>query len=155
MVFSERDINPVVFTVLRNGGRLTSRVTPVPTKPLIAKEMTIVKTVIKQIKSKFLIASVAAVFMFGSAQQTKAAFYPTYYSYYAYYLSIYQSTGIAQYYYDAVAYYYYYLAGYYGDYASFYYDSFGYKSTTYRGGNSNAGYYYNYYAYYGDYFAHL
>jgi hypothetical protein len=112
-----------------------------------------VKTIIKQIKAKFLIAFVTVGLMISSAQQCNAAYYNNYYSYYAYYLNLYNSTGVTQYYYDALAYYYYYLAGYYGDYAGFYYDNYGYKSTNYRGSTTNEGYYYNYYAFRGDYWA--
>jgi hypothetical protein len=120
-----------------------------------AAEKPTVKTLIKYLKSTFLIASIAAGLMIGSTQQCKAAYYNNYYSDYVYYLSLYNSTHVAQYYYDAVAFYYYYTAGYYGDYYGFYADRVGYKSTTYRGSTTYAGYYYNLYAYYGDYYVRL
>jgi hypothetical protein len=49
-------------------------------------------------------------------QESKAAYFPNYYSYSQYYFNAYYGTGTAPYYYAAIAYYYYYLAGYYGDY---------------------------------------
>lgn len=113
------------------------------------------KTVIRQMQATFLIAIIAAGLIFGSTQQSKAAYYPNYYNYYTYYLSLYNSTGVTQYYYDAIAYYYYYLGGYYGDYYGYYYDSVGYKSTQYRGGNTYAIYYHNLYSYYGDYYLRI
>jgi hypothetical protein len=109
----------------------------------------------KQIKSTFLIAAIAAGLMFGSAQSCKAAYYNNYYSAYVYYLNAYNSTHVVQYYYAAVAYYYYYVAGFDGDYYGFYADPVGFKSTNYRGSITYAGYYYNLFAYYGDYYIRL
>ena len=113
------------------------------------------KTLMKQIKTTFIITAIALGLMVSSTQQCRAAYYDEYYSWYVYYLNLYVSTAFVPYYYDSLAYYYYYLAGLNGDYAGFNYDVFGYKSTQYRGGNSNAGYYYNSYAYSGDYWAHF
>ena len=110
------------------------------------------KTLNKQTKATFLVAFIAAGLMFGSTQQCKAAYYNNYYSYYTYYLGLYNSTQIAQYYYDAVAFYYYYLGGYYDDYYGYYADPVGYKSTNYRGRETYALYYHNLYSYYGDYY---
>ena len=90
--------------------------------------------------------------MFGTTQQSKAAFYDNYYSYYQYYHNLYLRTGVAQYYWDALGFYYSYLAGYYGDHDGFYYDAVGYKSINYRGSTTYAVYYYNTYAFYGDYY---
>jgi hypothetical protein len=108
----------------------------------------------KKLKTAILTSGIALGVMFGSTQQSKAAFYDNYYTLYSTYLSYYQRTGIAQYYWDAVAFHYYYLAGYYGDYFGRYYDRFGFKSTNYAG-STYAAYYYNTYAYYGDYYWRL
>jgi hypothetical protein len=114
-----------------------------------------VKRLIKQIKAPFLIAAIVVGVTFGSTQQSKAAFYDNYYTNYVYYINLYNSTGIAQYYYDGIGFYYYYLAGYNGDYFGYFYDSPGAKSTYYRGSTTNAIYQYNYYAYFGDYYIRL
>jgi hypothetical protein len=112
------------------------------------------KILSKKLKIAVLVLGVALGVMFGTTQQSKAAFYNNYYTLSSNYLSYYQSTGIAQYYWDAYAYYYYYLAGYYGDYFGYYSDSFGYKSTNYAG-STYAAYYYGTYTYYGDYYSRL
>ena len=113
------------------------------------------KILSKKLKTAVLVLAIALGVMFGTTQQSKAAFYNNYYTLYSIYLSYYYSTGIAQYYWDAYAFYYYYLAGYYGDYFGYYADPFADKSTNYRGSTTYAGYYYNTYAYYGDYYARL
>jgi hypothetical protein len=110
---------------------------------------------LRKIKASFLIMCIALGVMIGSTQESKAAYYNNYNSLYVYYLNLYHSTGVPQYYYDAVAFYYYYLAGLYGDYYGYYYDSVGYKSTNYRGSTTYAGYYYDVYASYGDYYIRL
>src|ERR1700730_15225149 len=110
---------------------------------IFSKEKPTVKTLMKRLKSTFLIASIATGLMIGSTQQCKAAYYNNYYSDYVYYLGLYNSTHVAQYYYESVAFYYYYTAGYYGDYYGFYADRFGYKSTNYNRSITYAGYYYN------------
>jgi len=110
-----------------------------------------VNTLIRKFKIAILVVGIAFSVMFGTTQQSKAAFYNNYYSICQYYLNLYGHTGVAQYYYDAIAFLYYYYAGYYGDYYGYYYDSVGYKSINYRGSITYAEYYYNYYAYLGDY----
>jgi hypothetical protein len=119
------------------------------------------RTLKKQIKASFLVMGIALGVIFGSTQNSKAAFYDLLYSnWYVPYLSAYHSTGNLFYYYTAQAFYYYYLAGYYGDYYSYNYDPLGdysdkhlnsayYSSLTYRD------YYSNIYGYYGDYYYRL
>jgi hypothetical protein len=110
---------------------------------------------IKKFKAGFLIVGVGLSLMFGSAQQTQAAYYDNYYSYFQHFLSYYNQTGNAYYYYTGYAFYYYYLAGLYGDYDAFTYDPYG----NYSDRQINSGYYssftyhdiyYNYYADIGD-----
>ena len=112
------------------------------------------KILLKQMKATFLIAVIAVGLMLSSAQQSRAAYYPNYYSYYQYYYSFYNSTHNLQYYYDAVAYYYYYLGGFYSDYYSYNTDHYGYKSGDYKGSTTYGCGYQNYYCAYGDYYAH-
>jgi hypothetical protein len=107
---------------------------------------------LRKIKAACLIMCIALGVMIASTQESKAAYYNYYYSDYLYYLNLYRTYGVAQYYWDAIGFYYYYLAGYYGDYYGYYYDAVYYKSTNYRGSNSNALYYYNLYAADGDYY---
>jgi hypothetical protein len=114
-----------------------------------------VKTLTKQFKAAFLILGIASGVLMGTVQQSKAAYYDNYYTYYNYYLSLYDQTGTVQYYYDAVGYYYYYLAGLYGDYYGYYDDGIGEKSPYYRGSATYAEINYNYYAQYGDYYIRL
>jgi hypothetical protein len=66
----------------------------------------------KKFKASVLMLGITLGAMFGTAQQSKAAFYNNYYTLYANYLSAYKRTGIAQYYWNAIASYYYYVAGY-------------------------------------------
>lgn len=112
------------------------------------------KILSKKLKTTVLVLGVALGVMFGTAQQSKAAFYNNYNTLYTIYLSYYYSTGYAPYYWHAVASHYYYLAGYYGDYFGYYADRFGYKSTNYAG-STYAAYYYGTFTYYGDYFSRL
>jgi hypothetical protein len=111
------------------------------------------KALIKRIKEKILLAAIVCGLAFSGTQQCNAAYYDNYYQSYLYWLSAYNNTGYATYYWWSVAFYYYYLGGLYGDYFGYYYDSFGFKSTNYRRSITNAEYYYNLYASYGDYYA--
>jgi hypothetical protein len=112
------------------------------------------KKLVQQIKATFLIAVIAVGLMLCNALPCKAAYYPNYYAYYAYYLGLYNSTSTKQYYYDALAYYYYYLGGYYSDYYSYNLDAYAQKSTNYKGSTTYGVGYQNYYCAYGDYWAH-
>ena len=106
----------------------------------------------KRAKATFLIAGIALSLMFGSVQQTQAAYYNNYYSWYTYYLNLYRSTGNTGYLYGlAYPAYYYYLGGLYGDYTGVNYDRWGSKSMVYVN-FTYAGYYYNYYDYDGDFY---
>jgi hypothetical protein len=110
------------------------------------------KILSKKLKTAVLVSSVALGMMFGTTQQSKAAFYDNYLTSFSNYLNLYQRTGITQFYWDAIAFHYYYLAGHFGDLYGYRADPFGFKSTTYAG-STWAAYYYNTFAYYGDYFA--
>ena len=112
------------------------------------------KILSKKLKTAVLVLAIALGVMFGTTQQSKAAFYNNYLTQHSIALSYYYSTGNVQYYWGSRAYYYYYLAGYYGDYYGYYSDRFGYKSTNYAG-STYAAYYYGNYTYYGDYYARL
>jgi hypothetical protein len=112
-------------------------------------------TVVKKIKAAFLIIGVGLSVMFGSTQQSQAAYFDNYYSYYQNYLSYYNQTGNAYYYYTGYAFYYYYLAGYYADLYAFDYDPYGNYSdrnisSSYYSSFTYHDIYYNYYADYGD-----
>lgn len=104
----------------------------------------------KKFKVTLLALAIALGVMFGTTQQSKAAFYDNYYNYFLHYMNLYHSTGVAQYYWDAIALYDYYLAGYYSDFFGFRYDEFRYKSTEYKGSTTYASYYYDKYTHIGD-----
>jgi hypothetical protein len=113
----------------------------------------------RKIKAAFLIVCIALAVMFGSTQQSKAAYYDNYYSNYVSYINAYNSTGYSPYLYIASAYYYYYLSGYYGDYYGYYSDSFAFKSdqhinASYLSPSTSHDINYNYYAYIGDWYFH-
>ena len=112
------------------------------------------KILSKKLKTAVLVLGVALGMMFGTTQQSKAAFYNNYLTQRSIALSYYYSTGNVQYLWGARAYYYYYLAGYYADYSGYYSDRFAYKSTQYAG-STWAAYYYNTYTAWGDYYARL
>lgn len=112
-------------------------------------------TLIKKLKAIILAVGIAFCVMFGTTQQSKAAFYNNYYSLYLTYYHYYLTYHVAQYYYDAIGFLYYYYAGYYGDYYGYYADPIEFKSTVYRTSEPNAAYYYNAYAYDGDYYFRL
>ena len=103
------------------------------------------KILSKKLKTAVLVTGIALGVMFGTTQQSKAAFYNNYLTQHSIALSYYYITGNVQYLWGARAYYCYYLAGYYAD-------RFGFKSTNYAGW-TYAAYYYNTFASYGDYFA--
>jgi hypothetical protein len=110
------------------------------------------KILSKKLKTAVLVLGIALGVMFGTTQQSKAAFYNNYLTQRSIALSYYYSTGNVQYLWGARAYYYYYLAGYYADRFGYYADRFGFKSTNYAGW-TYAAYYYDTFASYGDYFA--
>jgi hypothetical protein len=110
------------------------------------------KILSKKLKAAVLVSSVALGMMFGTTQQSKAAFYPNYLIRSSNLLNLYHLTGNIQFYWAATAYHYYYLAGYFGDLGGYRLDPFGFKSTTY-GGSTWAAYYYDTFAYWGDYYA--
>ena len=114
-------------------------------------------THIRKFRAAILLFGIAFCVMFGSMQHSKAAgaFYRNYYSLYQHYLHLYQSTGVAQYYYDALAFLYYYDAGYYADYYGYHDDPVGFKSEYYRGSTTYAAYYYETFTADGDYYARL
>lgn len=112
-------------------------------------------TVNKKIKAAFLIVGIVLSVMFGSTQQSQAAYYDNYYSLYQQYIGYYNSTGNNYYLYTAYAYYYYYISGYYADYYAYQYDPYGnysdqHLSSSYYSSYTYHDYYYNLYAYYGD-----
>jgi hypothetical protein len=117
-------------------------------------------TLRKKIQASFLIIGIAFGVMFGSAQQSKAAYYDNYYQYYQNNINAYNSTGNPFYYYTARAFLYYYYSGYYGDRYAFTYDPYGdysdrHMSSSYYSSYSYHDIYYNYYAWYGDYYYRL
>jgi len=110
---------------------------------------------LRKIKAAFLIVSVALGIMFGTTQQSKAAYYDNYYSYYQAYINYYNATGNPYYYYTGLAFYYYYQSGFTGDHDAFYYDPFGnysdkHLSSSYFSSFTYHDIYYNYYAWIGD-----
>ena len=107
----------------------------------------------KKIRTAVLALCIALSLMFGSTQQSKAAFYDYYYNLYSYYLSLTVQYHSVPFGHIAFANLYYYYAGYFADYYGYAGDQYGYKSVEY-GGNTQAAYYYDYFTYIGDFVAH-